>query len=123
MTRDEAVEAWGRGCPVINTDAVNGDILYLRISALIYRMASTDELNRGYPEKYLQVELESMNGANSRTVTIPSALRMPKPEELASPSMYPERPDGFRKPKPGAYATPEARRQIMTAEDRPFEFE
>ena len=100
MTRDETVKAWECGCPIVNTDALNGDILYLRISALIYRMASTEELNRGYPEKYLQVELEPMNGANSRTITIPAALRMPTPEELASPTMYPPRPDGFRKQKP-----------------------
>lgn len=122
MTRDEAVDAWTRGVPVVNEDAANGDVLYLRISALIWRMSSTEELNRGLPEKYLQVELESMNGANSRTVTNPSALRLPTPEELASPSMYPPRPEAYRKPKPGAYATPEARKRIQTAEDRPFDF-
>ncbi|MBR5366977.1 MAG: hypothetical protein IK132_12100 [Clostridia bacterium] len=123
MTRDEVVEAWERGCPVVNTDGINGDLLYLRISALIYRRASTEQLNRGYPEKYLQVELEPMSGANSVTITIPAALRMPTPEEMAAPRMYPERPESpaaYKKPVPRMYATPEARKKIMSAEEQAF---
>ena len=118
MTRDEVVEAWERGCPVVNTDGINGDLLYLRISALIYRRASTEQLNRGYPEKYLQVELEPMSGANSVTITIPAA-----PEEMAAPRMYPERPESpaaYKKPVPRMYATPEARKKIMSAEEQAF---
>ena len=122
MTRDEVVEAWERGCPVVNIDEINGDLLYLRISALIYRRASTEQLNRGYPEKYLQVELEPMNGANSVTITIPKALRLPTPEELGAPRMYPEPskiPERIgSKPVPRAYTTPEARRRIENFEER-----
>lgn len=119
MTKDEAVDAWKKGCPVVDTDPLNGDILYLRISALIYRQASTDELNRGYPRRYLQVELEPMNNANTRTITIPSALRFPTVEELSSPGSYRETPREVpRKIKPSVYMTPEARQQIMTAENR-----
>lgn len=122
MTRDEAVAAWERGCPVVNVDGLNGDLLYLRIAALIYRRASTEQLNRGYPEKFLQVELEPMNGANSCTITIPAALRMPTPEELSAPRMYPEPAGGTRPEKiaPRAYTTPEARKRIMSAEEGDF---
>lgn len=124
MTRDEVVEAWERGCPVVNTDGINGDLLYLRISALIYRRASTEQLNRGYPEKYLQVELEPMNGANSCTITIPAALRMPTPEEMAAPRMYPQTPKMPEKLAgklvPRMYETPEARKKIMSAEEQAF---
>lgn len=92
MTKDEAVQAWEKQCPIVNTDALGGDILYLRISALIYRRATTEQMaERGYPEKYLQVELEPMSGARSVTITIPAALRLPTAEELSRPRMYPER--------------------------------
>ena len=73
MTHDEIVKAAEEGSMIFCT--INGaDVLYKRISCINWRFSGEEDLKRGMPKKYMQVELESLT-APSVTVADPRSIR------------------------------------------------
>ena len=79
MTKDEALKAADRQIPVVDK---GGDLLYRRISAIYWRYSGERERRSGKPPRFIEVELEPMNGANSITVTAPERIRAATEEEI-----------------------------------------
>lgn len=79
MTKNEAIRAAENQVPIFDKAS---EILYKRISAIYWRYAGERELQRGRPPRYIEIELEPMNGANSITVTAPERVREATEEEI-----------------------------------------
>ncbi len=74
MTHEEIVRAAEDRSFVIHN--YNGaETMYRRISCINWRYASEDEILRGYPKKFMQVELESMTSP-SVTIADPRNVRL-----------------------------------------------
>ena len=79
MTKDEALKAADQQIPILDKGS---DLLYRRISAIYWRYSGERERRSGKPPRYIEVELEPMNGANSITVTTPERIREATEEEI-----------------------------------------
>ena len=74
MTHEEIVKAAEDRSLVIHTYQ-GVDTLYKRISCINWRYAGEDEVFRGAPKKYMQVELESLTSP-SVTIADPRNVRL-----------------------------------------------
>lgn len=79
MTKNEALKAADQQIPILDKGS---DLLYRRISAIYWRYSGERERRSGKPPRYIEVELEPMNGANSITVTTPERIREATEEEI-----------------------------------------
>ena len=79
MTKNEALKAADQQIPILDKGS---DLLYRRISAIYWRYYGEKERRSGKPPRYIEVELEPMNGANSITVTTPERIREATEEEI-----------------------------------------
>ena len=79
MTKDEALKAAENQIPVVDKTS---ELIYKRISAIYWRYSGERERRSGKPPRYIEIELEPMNGANSITVTAPERVREATEEEI-----------------------------------------
>ena len=79
MTKDEVLKAAENQIPVVDK---RSELIYKRISAIYWRYSGERERRSGKPPRYIEIELEPMNGANSITVTAPERVREATEEEI-----------------------------------------
>lgn len=108
MTKEEAVKAAEMRVPVVFHDPMLGDLLYNRISAVIWRYAGETERKRGKPEKYVELELEdrraggkSVMMAEPEYVDVQNQSLWPVQREIPTlPELEPEKPKPRARRKP-----------------------
>lgn len=75
MTHAEIIKAAEDRAEVIYDNPGIGTMKYRRISAIYWRYAKKSDIDKGMPDKFMQVELEDFSGT-SITVAKPERIRL-----------------------------------------------